>query len=89
MFWRPAHLAWLAVWFLGTCVYTLFFIVMLIDDRVLDRYGALQAAGMMLAFYTVPVTGAYLAGLGLAWSVRKLGRKSLNIGRRTIQRLAT
>ena len=87
MFWSRAHLAWLAVWFVGTFAYTVFFVAMLIDDRVFSRYGVLQSAGLMLMLYTLPVAGAYLAGLAVGWVVPRVSRTFMNVGRRTLGRL--
>jgi hypothetical protein len=81
------HVAWLIVWFLGTCIYTVFFVAMLVDDRMLDRYGVLQTAGVMLGLYTLPVTFAYIAGLVAGWILSKLGKNAWNLGHRAARRL--
>ena len=83
------HLAWLAVWFLGTCVYTVFFVAMMTGDRLFHRFVVLETAGLMLSLYTLPVVLTYVAGLAVGWGALRLGRKALSLGHRAVQRLAT
>ena len=65
------HVAWLAVWFIAVNVYTLRFIFYMVYDY---HQGVAAMPAFFLQYYTLPLIGLYVGGLGLGWLAPRLVR---------------
>jgi hypothetical protein len=93
MFWNRWHLTWLGVCFVAATAgaFTLLF-WLIVEGPPRPYYGPIGLVQFLLAFYTLPLVGVYLAGIAVGLTVRRLFRLLPRAGtgaRWSMRRLAT